>query len=67
MVPAVIWFVAGFALGVIVIAFAALGAYERGQDSARRERFSAELASRRIVAVAARAGAPKGTAERATA
>jgi hypothetical protein len=67
MGPAVIWFVAGFALGVIVIAFAALGAYERGLDSARRERFSAELASRRIVGMSRRAGRSGAAGERASA
>jgi hypothetical protein len=67
MLPAAVWFIAGFTLGIIVIGFAALGAYERGQEHARRERFNAELANRRIVAVSRRAGRPTPTEERATA
>jgi hypothetical protein len=65
MLPAVIWFITGLALGVIVVGFVALGAYERGRESARRERFAAELTARRVVAVS---GRPHGaTEERATA
>jgi hypothetical protein len=66
MVPAVIWFTVGLTLGLIIVGFLALGSYERGQQHARRERFNAELADRRIVAVSRRAGGP-GTEERATA
>lgn len=67
MLPAAFWFIAGFTLGLIVIGFVALGAYERGQEHARRERFNAELADRRIVAVSRRTGTPGTTEERATA
>jgi hypothetical protein len=67
MVPAILWFAAGLALGLIVLGFVALGSYERGRESARRERFSAELANRRIVSVSRRAGRPAAAEERATA
>ena len=66
MLVGVVWFVAGLALGLILVGFVALGSYERGRDSARRERFNAELTSRRIVAVSQRAR-PEATEERATA
>jgi hypothetical protein len=67
MVVGVVWFLTGLALGVILVGFVALGSYERGRESARRERFNAELVARRVVAVAKRAR-PKGpTEERATA
>jgi hypothetical protein len=67
MLPAALWFVAGFTVGLIVIGFLALGSYERGRERARRERYSAELAGRRLVAMSRRPGAPEGTGERATA
>ena len=67
MLVGVVWFVAGLALGLIVTGFVALGSYERGRDSARRERFNAELMSRRIVALSKRARPEGATEERATA
>jgi hypothetical protein len=67
MVVGVVWFVAGLALGLILVGFVALGSYERGRESARRERFSAELVSRRVVAVSTRARPEGTTEERATA
>jgi hypothetical protein len=67
MVVGVVWFVAGLALGLILVGFVALGSYERGRESARRERFSAELVSRRVVAVSKRARPEGTTEERATA
>jgi len=67
MLVGVVWFVAGLALGLIVTGFVALGSYERGRESARRERFNAELTSRRIVAVSQRARPEGATEERATA
>ena len=67
MLVGVVWFVAGLALGLIVTGFVALGSYERGRDSARRERFNAELNARRVVAVSKRARPQGATEERATA
>ena len=67
MVPAFIWFAVGLTLGLIIVGFVALGSYERGREHARRERFKAELADRRIVAVSRRTGTPGTTEERATA
>ena len=67
MLPAILWFTSGLALGLVVVGFIALGSYERGLEHARRERFSAELASRRIVAVSRGAGRSEAAAERATA
>ena len=67
MVVGVVWFVTGLALGLIVVGFVALGSYERGRQSARRERFNAELVARRVVAVAKRAHPEGPTEERATA
>jgi hypothetical protein len=67
MLPAILWFATGLAFGLIVVGFIALGSYERGLEHARRERFSAELARRRIVAVSRRAGRSEPTGERATA
>ena len=67
MFPAILWFAAGLTLGLIVVGFVALGSYERGQDNARRERFSAELANRRIVTVSRRAGSRPATEERVSA
>jgi hypothetical protein len=67
MVPAILWFAAGLTLGLIVVGFVALGSYERGHEEARRERFRAELANRRILTVSRRAGRPAATPERASA
>lgn len=67
MFPAILWFVAGLTLGLIVVGFLALGSYDRGQDHARRERFSAELTNRRIVALARGTAGHKAAEERATA
>jgi hypothetical protein len=67
MVVGVIWFVVGLALGLILTGFVALGSYERGRESARRERFNAELVARRVVAVSKRARPEAPTEERATA
>jgi hypothetical protein len=67
MLPAILWFAAGLTLGLIVVGFIALGSYERGQEDARRERFRAELANRRIVGMSRRTGRPETTEERATA
>ena len=67
MLPAILWFAAGLTLGLIVVGFVALGSYERGHEDARRERFRAELASRRIVTVSRRAGRSATTHERASA
>ena len=64
MLPAIIWFGVGLTLGLVIVGFVALGSYERGRESARRERFSTELTSRRVVAISRRA---VGTEERATA
>src|SRR2546430_4065634 len=67
MVVGVVAFVLGLALGLIVIGFVALGSYERGRESARRERFNAELLTRRVVALSQRARPQGATEERATA
>ncbi len=67
MLVGVVAFVIGLALGLILIGFAALGSYERGRESARRERFNAELLTRRVVAVSKRARPEGTTEERATA
>jgi hypothetical protein len=64
MLPAILWFAVGLTLGLVIVGFVALGSYERGRESARRERFSTELTSRRVVALSRRA---VGTEERATA
>jgi hypothetical protein len=66
MLPAILWFATGLAMGIVVIGFIALGSYERGQEHARRERFTTELANRRIVAVSP-AGRTEATPHRATA
>jgi len=67
MLVGVVAFVIGLALGLILIGFVALGSYERGRESARRERFNAELLTRRVVAVSKRARPEGTTEERATA
>jgi hypothetical protein len=67
MLPAALWFVVGLALGLILIGFVALGSYERGRESALRERFSAELMTRRVVAGSRRAHSEGTSGERATA
>ena len=67
MVVGVVWFVTGLALGLILVGFVAIGSYERGRESARRERFNAELIARRVVAVTKRARPEGTTEERATA
>jgi hypothetical protein len=38
-----LWFLAGLAIGLIVIGFFALGSYDRGYARARDESFRAEL------------------------
>jgi hypothetical protein len=67
MLPAALWFVVGLALGLILIGFVALGSYERGRESALRERFTAKLMTRRVVAVSKRARSEPTAEERATA
>lgn len=54
MFDAALWFVFGLGLGLILIAFVALGSYARGYESARREPFRAELVARRSAAEAGR-------------
>jgi hypothetical protein len=49
-----IWFVAGIALGTIVTGFCAIGSFERGTDSARRQSWSREYNARRRAFVASR-------------
>jgi hypothetical protein len=49
-----IWFVAGIALGMIVTGFCAIGSFDRGSDSVRRQSWSREHASRRRALLASR-------------
>jgi hypothetical protein len=55
----------GIALGTIVTGFCAIGAFDRGFDSARRRSWSAEHEARRRAVVAARRPHP-GVRERDT-
>ena len=52
----------GVALGMIVTGFCAIGSYNRGFDSVRRQAWTRELAARKRAAVkaAVAAGAPAG-------
>jgi hypothetical protein len=49
-----IWFVAGIALGTIVTGFCAIGSFDRGTDSVRRQSWSREHNARRRAFVASR-------------
>jgi hypothetical protein len=67
-----IWFVAGIALGTIVTGFCAIGSFDRGSDSVRRQSWNRELAARKRALVASRArvrttsqSAPAGTLAKA--
>src|SRR2546430_9313783 len=42
-----LWFFIGLATGILIAGFSALGAFDRGVDSARRRPWLAELAARR--------------------
>jgi hypothetical protein len=49
-----IWFVAGIALGTIVTGFCAIGSFDRGSDSVRRQSWSREHAARKRALLASR-------------
>jgi hypothetical protein len=49
-----IWFVIGIALGTLVTGFCAIGSFDRGSDSVRRQSWNREHAARRRALVASR-------------
>jgi len=49
-----LWFVLGLAMGIIVAGFTAVGSFDRGVASVRRNAVSAELSARQRAIVARR-------------
>lgn len=60
-----LWFIAGLAMGSVVMGFCAIGSFERGVDSVRRRAWSDELTARQRAVLASRRPARQGEKARA--